>query len=296
MRVVETASELRAARARLVDDVGAVFTMGALHAGHVSLLEQARADNDAVLATIFVNPTQFGAGEDFSKYPRALQRDLAMMESAGVDLVFTPDSGEMYPSGFQTVVSVEEASQGLEGERRPGHFRGVATVVAKLFNLTRPARAYFGQKDAQQVVVLRRMVEDLNFPLQIVVCPTLREPDGLAMSSRNVYLKPHERRAAVVVYQALRAAADVYETGEREPAALREAAHAVLAAEPLARVEYVAVNYPESLRGVLLPTDSPILLSTAVQIGQPRLLDNCLLPWRLNTREGLTATLGAPLV
>ena len=296
MQVVEQIRDLRLARGRLKGRVGAVYTMGALHAGHRSLLDFARAENDAVVATIFVNPTQFGPGDDLASYPRTLDQDLALMEAAGVDLAFLPVAAEMYPSGFQTSVSVEEASQGLEGERRPGHFRGVASVVAKLFNLTQPDAAYFGQKDAQQVVVLRRMVTDLNFPLEIVVCPTVREADGLALSSRNVYLSPAERRSAAVIYRALMAAADAYEAGEREPAALREAAHRVLATEPMATVEYVAVNYPESLRGVLMPTDGPLLLSLAVQIGKPRLLDNLLLPAALNTRDGLTATLGAPLV
>jgi pantoate--beta-alanine ligase len=292
MRVLESVAELRAARAALRGQVGAVFTMGALHAGHAHLLNEARRDNDAVIGTIFVNPAQFTPSEDFAAYPRPFERDLAMMKAAGVDLVFAPDPNEMYPSGYQTTVSVDEASQGLEGAQRPGHFRGVATVVAKLFNLTQPAFAYFGQKDAQQVVVLRRMVADLNFPLEMVVCPTVREADGLAMSSRNAYLQPEERRAAPVLYRALGAAAALYAAGEREPAALREAARAVLAEEPLAQVEYVAVNHPDSMRGVLMPTDSPILLSLAVQLGRPRLLDNLLLPAALNTREGLTATLG----
>lgn len=296
MQIVEHIRDLRSARAGLTGRVGAVYTMGALHAGHRSLLDHARAENDAVVATLFVNPAQFGPGEDFTGYPRTLDRDLAIMEAAGVDLVFTPAPAGMYPSGFQTSVSVEEASQGLEGEQRPGHFRGVATVVAKLFNLTQPDAAYFGQKDAQQVVVLRRMAADLNFPLEIVVCPTVREADGLAMSSRNVYLTGEERRAASVLYQALQAASAAYNAGEREPGALRETARLALAAEPLAHCEYVAVNYPESLRGVLIATDSPVLLSLAVQIGKPRLLDNMLLPAALNTRDGLTGTLGAPLV
>ena len=296
MQIVEHIRDLRTARAHLKGRVGAVYTMGALHAGHRSLLNCARAENDAVVATIFVNPTQFGPGEDAAGYPRTLDADLALMEVAGVDLVFTPAAAELYPAGFQTSVSVDEVAQGLEGTQRPGHFRGVATVVAKLFNLTQPQTSYFGQKDAQQVVVLRRMVADLNFPLEIVVCPTVREADGLAMSSRNVFLTGRERRAAVVLYRALQAASEAWEAGEREPGVLREAARRVLAAEPLAAIEYVAVNYPESLRGVLMPTDSPVLLSLAVQIGKVRLLDNMLLPWALNTREGLTKTLGAPLV
>jgi pantoate--beta-alanine ligase len=293
MQVIERIADLRAARAALHGRVGAVYTMGALHAGHRSLLDQARADNDAVIATIFVNPTQFAPGEDFASYPRPVERDLAIMEASGADIVFAPAPDAMYAPGFQTSISVEEVAAGLEGEQRPGHFKGVATVVAKLFNLTQPHVAYFGQKDAQQVAVLRRMVADLNFPLAIAVCPTVREPDGLAMSSRNAYLTLDERAAAPVIYRALQAAAAAHEAGEREPAALRDAARAVLAAEPRAEVEYVALNHPGSLRGVLAPTDAPVLLSLAVQIGRPRLLDNLLLPASLNTRDGLTATLGA---
>ncbi|MBL8145500.1 MAG: pantoate--beta-alanine ligase [Anaerolineae bacterium] len=296
MQIVEHIRDLRSARARLKGRVGAVYTMGALHAGHRSLLDCARAENDAVVATIFVNPTQFGPGEDAESYPRTPDGDLALMEVAGVDLLFAPAPAELYPSGFQTSVSVDEVSQGLEGAQRPGHFRGVATVVAKLFNLTQPDAAYFGQKDAQQVVVLRRMAADLNFPLEVVVCPTVREADGLAMSSRNMFLSAKERRAAAVLYRALRTASDAWEAGEREPGVLREAVRAVLGAEPLVAIEYVAVNYPESLRGVLMPTGGPVLLSLAVQIGRVRLLDNMLLPRALNTREGLTQALGAPLV
>ncbi len=199
----------------------------------------------------------------------------------------------MYPPGYQTSVDVEVVSTGLEGERRPGHFKGVATVVAKLFNLAQPDRAYFGQKDAQQVVVLRRMVRDLDFPLEFVVCPTVREQDGLAMSSRNAYLNLAQREAASVIYRALRTTADAYANGEREPANLRALAYEVLATEPLAEIDYVAVNDPQTLFGVHDPTDAPLLLSMVVQIGKPRLLDNCLLPWSLNDRAGLTAVLGA---
>lgn len=292
MRVIESIAELRRARAEWASTVGAVYTMGALHAGHLSLLEQARADNDAVIGTIFVNPAQFAADEDLAAYPRSLERDLALMDAAGVDMVFAPRANNMYPTGFQTTVNVGDVSQGLEGAERPGHFRGVATVVAKLFNITQPSTAYFGQKDAQQVVVLRRMVVDLNFPLQIVVCPTVREPDGLALSSRNAYLTPGERQAAPVLYRALQAAAAVYEAGERDPAALRETARAMLMEEPLVHVDYVAVNFPDSMQGVLLPSTGPILVSLAAQTGGTRLLDNMLLPAALNTRSGLTATLG----
>ncbi len=293
LQQVETIPELRAARRRLDGRVGVVPTMGALHDGHRSLVQAARNDNDAVIATIFVNPTQFAPGEDFTAYPRDLERDLDELEEAGVDIVFTPTPDEMYPSGFQTTVNVEVVSTGLEGERRPGHFQGVATVVSKLFHLTQPDAAYFGQKDAQQVVVLRRMVRDLDFPLEIVVCPTIREPDGLAMSSRNRYLTLPQREAASVIYRALRATADAYLLGERQPSELRATARDVLRSEPLAEIDYVAISDPRTLFGVHEPTDDPILLSVAVRIGKPRLLDNCLLPWSLNDRSGLTAVLGA---
>ncbi len=293
LRQVETIDALRAARKQLNGRVGLVPTMGALHAGHRSLVETARAENDAVIATIFVNPTQFAPGEDYGSYPRSMERDLDMLEAAGVEVVFTPTPEQIYPAGFQTFIDFEIVTTGLEGSHRPGHFKGVGTVVAKLFNLAQPDRAYFGQKDAQQVVVIRRMVRDLDFPLEVVVCPTVREADGLAMSSRNAYLNAEQRRAASILYQALRAAADAYESGERQPAALRTIAREILAAEPLAEIDYVAVNDPHSLFGVHEATDEPLLLSMAVKIGKPRLLDNCLLPWSLNDGAGLTATLGS---
>ncbi|MEO1441315.1 MAG: pantoate--beta-alanine ligase, partial [Chloroflexota bacterium] len=210
MKVIQTISDLRTARAALGDDVGVVTTMGALHAGHMALVKQARFDNERVLVTIFVNPTQFGPDEDLGSYPRTLERDLQLLETAGVDVVFTPTPELMYPDGYQTYVDVENVSQRLEGIHRDGHFRGVATVVSKLFNMTQPARAYFGQKDAQQVVVIRRMVRDLNFPVDVIVVPTIREDDGLAMSSRNAYLSPQEREAATVLYRSLQAAATLY--------------------------------------------------------------------------------------
>ncbi len=216
MQVIDTIEALRAARSMLNGRVGLVPTMGALHNGHMALVDAARVANDAVIVTIFVNPTQFSPGEDLSKYPRNLQHDLDMLEAAGVDLVFTPSPALIYPHGFQTWVNVTEVSQGLEATYRPEHFKGVATVVAKLFNLTLPQTAYFGQKDAQQVVVVKRMTRDLNFPLEIGIVPTMREADGLAMSSRNVYLTPEQRKAATVLYRALNAVADAYADGERE--------------------------------------------------------------------------------
>lgn len=295
MQVVEDIEALRRARPGLPGHVGLVPTMGALHEGHLELVRAAKRENDSVIVTIFVNPTQFGANEDYGAYPRDLPGDLALLEREGVDLVFTPTPKLMYPPGYRTYVHVEEVTQGLEGERRPGHFVGVATVVAKLFNLTQPQVAYFGQKDAQQVVVLQHLARDLNFPLRIAVCETVREPDGLAMSSRNRYLKPEQRAAAASIYGALRAAADAYERGERRPEALRRAARTVLEAVPGAEIDYVALNDPRTLRGIIEATEQPILLSLVVKIGRPRLLDNALLPWSLNNREDLTRLLGGEI-
>lgn len=292
MQVVDTPEALRAARRRLSGYVGAVYTMGALHSGHLTLLNSAREENDALIASIFVNPMQFSPGEDFANYPRTLEHDLELMEKTGVDVLFLPTPQEMYLPYHQTSVIVDEVSQGLEGASRPDHFRGVATVVAKLFNLTQPNTAYFGQKDAQQVVVIRRMVRDLNIPVEIAVCPTVREPDGLAMSSRNAYLKSDERAAAASLYRAMKTAADAYDEGERNPEELRLITRDVLDDQPLAKVDYVAINDPRTLYGIHEPVDHPILLSMAVKIGAPRLLDNCLLPYALNNREHLTEILG----
>lgn len=293
MHVIASIPDLRTVRKRLSGRVGVVLTMGALHRGHLELIRAARADNDAVLVSIFVNPLQFGAHEDLARYPRDLQRDLDLLAATDVDVVFTPTPEVMYPPGFDTLVTVDTVAQGLEGEARPGHFQGVATVVAKLFNLTQPTISYFGQKDAQQVVVIRRMVRDLNFDLEIAVIPTVREPDGLALSSRNVYLDAAQRRAAACLYRGLQAAAHRYAEGERHPEALRTAVRTEIEAEPLAQLEYVAVNDPRTLIGQHAISDQPLLLSLAVRFGTTRLLDNCLLPVDLNTRAGLTATLGA---
>jgi pantoate--beta-alanine ligase len=293
MKVVSTRADLRAARSILDKSVGLVPTMGALHEGHLALVRAARADNSHVIASIFVNPTQFGPNEDLAAYPRTLESDLALLEREGVDIVFTPTPSEMYPIGSQTVVEVTEVSQGLEGGRRPGHFRGVATIVAKLFNLAQPSIAYFGQKDAQQVVVIRRMVTDLNFPLDIAVMPTIREQDGLAMSSRNRYLTAEQRVAAPVVYGALRAAGERYRSGERSGDRLREAMVAWLSREPLAEPDYVSIANPITLTEVAGTVEHPVLASLTVKFGKTRLLDNMMLPLDLNDRHGLSATLGA---
>lgn len=294
MQVAETIADVRRIRAGFDQSVGLVPTMGALHAGHLALVKAACADNDAVIATIFVNPTQFGPNEDLSNYPRDLQRDLDSLEAAGVDLVFTPTPDVMYPTDHVTAVEVREITDGQEGAHRPGHFRGVATVVAKLFNITQPTTAYFGQKDAQQVVVIRRMVRDLDFPLDIAVCPTVREADGLALSSRNRYLNAEERAAAPVIYRALQAAGERYEAGERDPAALRDLIQAMIDAEALATADYISVADPVSMAELQEATNHPMLLSLTVRVGPARLLDNSLLPLSLNTRTGLDDTLGNP--
>lgn len=292
MQVIETIAELRSARKAITGTVGLVPTMGYLHNGHLSLVDYAHQENDAVIATIFVNPTQFAQGEDLETYPRNLPRDLAMLEAAGVDFVFTPTPVLMYPEGYQTYVTVENVTQGLEGAQRDGHFRGVATVVSKLFNLIQSDIAYFGQKDAQQVVVIRQFVRDLNFPVEIAICPIVRETDGLALSSRNVYLSADEREVATILYQSIQAVGDAYESGERNPQNLRRIAEELIRAEPLADLNYVSIANPSTLAEVAEATDDPLLLSLAVKIGQPRLLDNCLLPLALNNRDDASNILG----
>jgi pantoate--beta-alanine ligase len=277
MRVVKTVEEVRAIRRELEGTWGLVPTMGALHKAHLSLVRRAWAENDHVGVSIFVNPTQFGPGEDLEAYPRDLDGDCARLKAEGVDLVWAPTPEEMYPPGFQTWVTVEEVTRPLEGAARPGHFRGVATVVAKLFNVFEPDRAYFGQKDAQQVVVVRQMVHDLNFNLEVVVCPTVREPDGLAMSSRNSYLKPDERKAATVLYRALSAGREAWMAGERDGDALRRAMQAVLDAEPLAHTQYTSAADPQTLIEIEGQAGNGALLSMAVSIGKTRLIDNILL-------------------
>jgi len=276
MQTAISIPDLRRIRTQLKGTFGLVPTMGALHDGHLSLIPRALAECDHVGVSIFVNPTQFGPNEDFERYPRDLARDLKLLEPLGVDVVWTPTPESLYPAGFQTWVTVEETSRPLEGEHRPGHFRGVATVVAKLFNAVGPDRAYFGQKDAQQVAVIKRMVRDLNFPVEIVVCPTKRESDGLAMSSRNVYLNQAERQCATVLFRALSAAKKIYDQGERNGVRLREAMLMTIAHEPLARVEYVSAADPDSL-GELDKVEDRVLLSLAVRIGRTRLIDNFLL-------------------
>ena len=274
--------DLRRTRASLHGTFGLVPTMGALHEGHLSLVRRARAECDSVGVSIFVNPAQFGTGEDLDRYPRDLDRDLMALQALGVDLVWAPSPQIVYPRAFQTWVTVEEVTRGLEGERRPGHFRGVATVVAKLFNVFTPDRAYFGQKDAQQVTVIRRMAQDLDFPVEIVVCPTVRAPDGIALSSRNRHLSPRERKAATVLFRALSAARTGYEGGQRNAGALRAAMKAILDTEPLAHAEYISASDPETLSEVDR-VDDGVLLSLAVRIGGTRLIDNFLIQGKPGT-------------
>jgi pantoate--beta-alanine ligase len=255
--------------------VGFVPTMGALHEGHLSLIRRARSDCDLVVVSIFVNPTQFGPEEDFARYPRDLNRDLQLTSREGVDALFSPSAEEMYPTGFQTTVDVPELSATLEGALRPGHFQGVATVVAKLLNIVQPDRAYFGQKDYQQYLIIDRAARDLNLTPSIVMVPTMREPDGLAMSSRNVYLSSEERQAATILYRALQKADALVKGGERDPKKLQAALEAQIAAEPLAMQEYVALVNPETLEPVTTLA-KVTLVALAVRVGRTRLIDNAL--------------------
>ena len=275
MQTITMLSELRAARASLAKPVGLVPTMGYLHEGHLTLVRRARAECASVVASIFVNPTQFSPNEDLSTYPRDIPKDLRLLEAEGTDLVWMPTDKIMYPPGFQTWVTVEDVAQPLEGNMRPGHFRGVTTVVAKLFTCIQPHKAYFGQKDAQQVVVIRQMTRDLNFPIDIITCPTVRESDGLAMSSRNAYLNPQERQAATVLYRSLSAARTALESSERDAERLRLIVTETIASEPLARLQYVSCAHPDTLQELETVTDRA-LLSLAVFVGQTRLIDNIL--------------------
>jgi pantoate--beta-alanine ligase len=274
--VVRTRAALRDALTHVPRPLGLVPTMGWLHDGHRALMRQARAADATTVVSIFVNPRQFNVPEDFTKYPRSEDRDLAICESEGVDIVFAPDASEVYPPGFDTVVSVGAVSHPLEGAARPGHFDGVATVVAILFDLVGADHAYFGQKDAQQVMVIRQMARDLAIPTTVIACPTVREPDGLALSSRNVHLSPEQRTAAPVLHRALVAARRRWEAGERSAAALRDVMRAELAREPVAEVEYVSVADGATL-AELDRVDGPALLSLAVRFGTTRLIDNELL-------------------
>ena len=272
--MMSMARELRAHGKR----IGLVPTMGALHEGHLSLMSRAREMCDTVVASIFVNPTQFGPNEDFEQYPRDLARDAELAFTRGVDFIFAPAHEDMYPQGFATYVIVERLSEKLEGASRPGHFRGVTTVVNKLFNIVHPHFAFFGRKDAQQVIIIKRMVRDLSMDVEIVVGPTVREEDGLALSSRNVYLSTEERKAATVLRRALERCRTHYNGGERDSERLISTMRSLIEAEPLARVDYVAITDAEWLEPVeIIPTDRPTLVSLAVFVGTTRLIDNIVL-------------------
>lgn len=280
MKIVTTIAEFRQVRRGYgFESVGFVPTMGYLHEGHLELVRRARTENERVVASIYVNPKQFSPTEDLSRYPRDLDRDFHMLAGENVDLVFVPSNEVMYPPDYQTTVSVSRVTQALEGLRRPTHFDGVTTVVAKLFNIVQPSRAYFGQKDAQQSVVIRQMVRDLNFDLEIVVCPTVRESDGLAMSSRNKYLTEDQRKGATVLYKALQSAKSIWDGGTRNSGILRAAMMETLSEELLARVDYISAADPVTLEEWHgeIPRDSGLLLSMAVFFGQTRLIDNLLL-------------------
>ena len=256
--------------------IGCVPTMGALHEGHLSLVRAAKLRCEFVVASIFVNPTQFGPNEDLAKYPRNFDRDRQLLESENVDAIFAPDVAEMYPSGATTWVNVDGLSEKLDGKSRPGHFRGVATVVAKLFHAIEPDLAFFGQKDAAQVAIIRRMVRDLRFATEIVACPIVREPDGLAMSSRNAYLDPAQRKAALVLSQSLKEVRRLYEAGERNPAALIQCGKLVVASEPAARLDYLELVDPQTLDPVAQATEGT-LVAVAAYLGTTRLIDNATL-------------------
>jgi pantoate--beta-alanine ligase len=276
MQIVSTLPDLRSARLSFSGTVALVPTMGYLHEGHLSLVRRAKEECEHIVVSIFVNPTQFGPNEDLSRYPRDVDHDLSLIEPLGTDLVWMPSSEMMYPVGYQTWVEVKAMTRLLEGAMRPGHFRGVTTVVTKLFNAVQPHKAYFGQKDAQQAAVIRQMTQDLNFPIEIAVCPIIREPDGLAMSSRNVYLDPDQRKAATVLYRSLTAAKKAHERGERDAETLRQVMKEVLASEPLAQVQYVSCANYDTLEE-LDTVKGKALLSMAVFLGKTRLIDNFML-------------------
>jgi pantoate--beta-alanine ligase len=278
MRLITSIADMQAfaRQARAAGkSVALVPTMGALHDGHLSLVRQARRQCDVVVVSIFVNPQQFGQGEDFDRYPRNLDKDLELLGLYKVDAAFAPSTTAMYPEGFQTFVEPGEIAASLEGTARPGHFRGVATVVLKLFNIVRPDVAYFGQKDFQQALLVRRLIEDLNLDMRLVICPTVREPDGLALSSRNAYLSLEERAAALVLYRSLRHAEELVHTGETEAGKLLEEMRKVFAVERQAKLDYVAIVDPATLRPVARVSTGCVAL-VAARIGTTRLIDNLI--------------------
>lgn len=278
MEIVRDILSIRQAikKARLAGHtIGLVPTMGFLHEGHLSLLRQAREDNQLVILSIFVNPLQFGVGEDYEEYPRDLTGDAAQAEKTGCDLIFAPTVKEMYPQGYNTYVDVEKLTEGLCGASRPGHFRGVTTVVAKLFNIITPDRSYFGQKDAQQALVIQKMARDLNMDLEVIIMPIIREEDGLAMSSRNAYLSSEERKAAPILNRTLIQAADKIKTGERDATTIRAQIFETISAEPLAAIDYISIVDATELTDVI-KIKGPTLIALAVRFGKTRLIDNII--------------------
>ncbi len=276
VKVVATIPEMRQRREMLPEPVGFVPTMGYLHEGHLSLVREARASNSSVVVSIFVNPAQFGPQEDFASYPRDTDRDLALLAGEKADIIFIPSAGEMYPDRYGVYIDGGPVTERLEGTCRPGHFRGVNTIVGKLFNIVKPTRAYFGQKDAQQAVVIRKMVADLNMDVEIVTLPTVREKDGLAMSSRNAYLNQEERRTATVLYRALCLAEQHWQSGEEKAGRVRQKMTELIEAEPLASIDYVSIADTDTLEE-MEAIRPPALVSLAVRIGKTRLIDNIVI-------------------
>ncbi len=276
MKIVEKINDMRRLRQQIAEPVGLVPTMGDLHEGHLALVKRARSENSSVVVSIFVNPTQFGPQEDFKHYPRDHELDLSILEMEKTDIAFMPSVTEMYPAQFNSWVEVSKVTERLEGASRPAYFRGVTTVVVKLFNIVQPTRAYFGQKDAQQAIVIKKMAADLNMNLEVIAIPTVREPDGLAMSSRNIYLNPKEHQAALVLYQALSLAQQLWSQDEKDAERIRQAMVALIRKQPLADIDYVSLADTETL-DELDTVKPPALVSLAVRIGRTRLIDNVVL-------------------
>lgn len=275
MKIIKNIVEFKKIRANLDGTVGFIPTMGYLHEGHLSLVKRARTENDCTAVSIFVNPKQFGPQEDFFKYPRDIEKDLSLLASVKTDIVFLPSVDELYPDSYETYVQLEVLSQKLEGTVRPGHFTGVATILTKLFHIIQPTRSYFGQKDAQQVAIVKKMVNDLNFPLKVIVCDTIREPDGLAMSSRNVYLSKTQRQEAVVLYQSLTVAQALVKKGERDPEAIKKAMEQIIQATS-GKIDYISVADTQTLEEKDT-AGKGTLISLAVRFGNTRLIDNVII-------------------
>jgi len=277
MKIVTSLNDLFDKRAKLTESVGLVPMMGYLHEGHLSLAREAKKECESVVVTIYVNPTQFGINEDLESYPRDLERDTNLLRSEGVDLLWIPTSEIMYPQGYQTWIEVTELTKFLEGKERPGHFKGVTTIVTKLFNAVHPQKAFFGQKDAQQAIVIQRMIKDLNYNLEIKICPIIREPDGLALSSRNVYLNPEERQAATILNKSLNMARQAYKNGESSSRKIVGLIENIINKEPLARIQYVSCADLQTLEEVEGDITKSVLISMAVFFRKTRLIDNIIL-------------------